>query len=270
MSDFTSAIDLAIDNSDHMILLASKTDFLQSTWVQSEWKMFESEFRSSNKKGNLILVLKKPFDIKQLPIALRSKQVIEYAKSGFPQILKYLISNQINPKFEKNKNSETPKKTINYNKSLTKGLYLLVTILLLGLVAKIIFKQNIKSKKEEPIPQSISNANQFKNIISTIGNLTNSEQKQVKLLITQFIELNKNSITVKDSISEILETWTPKPENQNFKRELILKLKPLPEKIQKPRPERRKKNKMEHSVSPKNTIKQDEIYYYKDPELKNE
>ncbi len=99
ISDFRTAIDDAIENSTHMVLIGSSIENISSTWVSSEWKMFENEYRSSNKKGNLLVVLEPGIKPKSLPISLRTKQIIYFDKKNLPILLKYLPKslNEPNP-----------------------------------------------------------------------------------------------------------------------------------------------------------------------------
>ena len=90
-SAYSESIDQAIDASAHMIVFASKIDYINSTWVKSEWRAFTNEIRSGRKKGNIITILK---DIRanSLPLVLRNYQSFPYVNYQ-ESILSYIVSN---------------------------------------------------------------------------------------------------------------------------------------------------------------------------------
>lgn len=90
-SEYSESIDQAIDASTHMIVFASKIDYINSTWVKSEWRAFTNEIRSGRKKGNIITILK-DIQANSLPLVLRNYQSISYTNYQ-ESILNYIITN---------------------------------------------------------------------------------------------------------------------------------------------------------------------------------
>jgi len=70
VAEYGKVIDLALDSAKHLILVASKKEFVGSSYVESEWRTFIEEKRSGRKKGNLLTILK-GIDVSSLPISLR-------------------------------------------------------------------------------------------------------------------------------------------------------------------------------------------------------
>lgn len=90
-SEYSESIDQAIDASPHMIVFASKIDYINSTWVKSEWRAFTNEIRSGRKKGNVITILK-DIQANSLPLVLRNYQSFSYANYQ-ESILSYIANN---------------------------------------------------------------------------------------------------------------------------------------------------------------------------------
>lgn len=72
-AEYSEAIDNAIDNARHMIVVGSTRENIESKWVKTEWRSFSDELRAERKSGNLITVLHgiSPSD---LPLTLRNVQ----------------------------------------------------------------------------------------------------------------------------------------------------------------------------------------------------
>ena len=90
-SEYSESIDQAIDASTHMIVFASKIDYINSTWVKSEWRAFTNEIRSGRKKGNIITILKE-IQANSLPLVLRNYQSFPYTNYQ-ESILNYIVNN---------------------------------------------------------------------------------------------------------------------------------------------------------------------------------
>lgn len=76
---YGKVIDAAIEASDHLILVASKIEYITSEYVENEWRLFLEEQRIGNKDGNIVTILK-GIDTKLLPISLRHIQSIPLTK----------------------------------------------------------------------------------------------------------------------------------------------------------------------------------------------
>lgn len=88
-AEYGAVIDEALEAVDHFILFASKIEYVTSSYVANEWRIFIEEKRSGRKKGNFLTILK-GVNVEQLPISLRHYQNFHY--SEFKTNLLYYIS----------------------------------------------------------------------------------------------------------------------------------------------------------------------------------
>lgn len=86
-SDFQQAIENAISDCHHMIVVASSSENINSLWVRAEWSAFLNEVNSGRKRGNLISLLTEPMTIGELPIFLRKYQSETLNAEGLSRIL---------------------------------------------------------------------------------------------------------------------------------------------------------------------------------------
>ena len=92
MSEYSDSIDKAIDSSSHMIVVASRVDYLSHGWVHYEWSSFANNLRCGYKSGNLITILTPDIALHDLPLGLRHRQ--SFSTRNFAEgILPYLKSN---------------------------------------------------------------------------------------------------------------------------------------------------------------------------------
>lgn len=87
-AEYGKVIDAALDSARHFILVTSRKEFVESSYVESEWRTFREEKRKGHKRGNLLTILK-GIDASLLPIGLRNYQSFPY--SDFSNITDYLI-----------------------------------------------------------------------------------------------------------------------------------------------------------------------------------
>ncbi len=80
-------IDEALDSADHMIVFASKAEYVTTPYVSYEWRTFAEELRSGRKGGNIVTVLK-GVSVPKLPIGLRNYQSFDYNDYG--DVVSYL------------------------------------------------------------------------------------------------------------------------------------------------------------------------------------
>lgn len=73
-AQYADAIDEVIDNSFHMIVVASSLSHIKSKWVKYEWSTFSNDLKSNYRNGNLITVLSSDIALKTLPASLRHQQ----------------------------------------------------------------------------------------------------------------------------------------------------------------------------------------------------
>lgn len=69
-SEYMDAIAEALDSAYHLIVVASKPEYVKSKWVKFEWSTFLGEQLSGRKQGQIITLLE-GMKIGQLPIQLR-------------------------------------------------------------------------------------------------------------------------------------------------------------------------------------------------------
>ncbi len=90
---FGEEIDEALDQSDNMIVFASKAEYVKTGYVKDEWRTFVEEQRAGRKRGNLVTILEK-VEVADLPIRLRPVQSFSLStyKNG---LLRYMGGNII-------------------------------------------------------------------------------------------------------------------------------------------------------------------------------
>ena len=74
---YGKVIDEALESAEHLVLLASKPEYVKSTYVKNEWRLFLEEQRCGRKTGNLLTICN-GFDFAKLPISLRHSQTFTY------------------------------------------------------------------------------------------------------------------------------------------------------------------------------------------------
>ncbi|MEI9944289.1 MAG: TIR domain-containing protein [Chitinophagaceae bacterium] len=124
-SNFSDAIDHALDKCRHMIVVGSSVENIMSSWVKSEWSFYIGEKRADRKHGNILSVITGNIEIKDLPPALRSYEVIAFDKKNLERIAAYVGKNYEDPKFK------APRK----NPLKSKWLLPLISVLVLMAVA---------------------------------------------------------------------------------------------------------------------------------------
>lgn len=85
-AEYGKIIDEALDTATHMIIIASNPEYIRSTYVESEWRIFMEEKRAGRKTGNIITIIN--FPISALPISLRVFQ--SFMVNGFVKITDFL------------------------------------------------------------------------------------------------------------------------------------------------------------------------------------
>lgn len=98
-SEYSAIIDHALENSNHMIVIASNPEYLTHGWVHYEWSTFSNELRCGYKTGNLITILTPGVQLSSLPVALRHRQSFT-TKSYADNILGYLKNSETTQKVE--------------------------------------------------------------------------------------------------------------------------------------------------------------------------
>jgi hypothetical protein len=73
-AEYALAIDAALDDTEHMIVILSSPEYAKSKWVQYEWSTFENDKKSGYREGNLLVIKHPEVEQKKLPPALRHKE----------------------------------------------------------------------------------------------------------------------------------------------------------------------------------------------------
>jgi O-acetyl-ADP-ribose deacetylase (regulator of RNase III) len=88
----------AIDRSTHMVVVTSDAAHIctdlnpDAKWVEEERTLYLADLLAGRKKGNLLTVVAEGCAASDLPLDLRSRQVIELCDEGLVRILGYLTS----------------------------------------------------------------------------------------------------------------------------------------------------------------------------------
>ena len=111
-ADYSRAIDDALVNTEHLIVVGSSVENISSPWVEAEWRFFLNRKRSGKINGNLLTVITEQDLIEKLPPSLQNYECIQFSKANFYRILTYATvhkepSNKLITSFElKNKEIE--------------------------------------------------------------------------------------------------------------------------------------------------------------------
>lgn len=81
-SEYGRAISDVLDNDEvtgrpnctHMIVVASKVNYLRSKWVSYEWSTFSEDKKSGYRDGNLLTIFERAVELSKLPSDLRHQQ----------------------------------------------------------------------------------------------------------------------------------------------------------------------------------------------------
>lgn len=85
-SEYGKIIDKALCSATHMIVISTKPEYICSSYVENEWRVFLEEKRSGRKKGNITTIVN--FPIEFLPIGLRHFQSFDI--NSYNSIVDYL------------------------------------------------------------------------------------------------------------------------------------------------------------------------------------
>jgi hypothetical protein len=93
-SEYAKVIDIALEESQSLIVLGTKPEYFDSGWVSYEWRSFMNEIHSQRKTNGRIFTLTQDIPISSLPYALRFVQNIPFSKNilreSFSNILLYI------------------------------------------------------------------------------------------------------------------------------------------------------------------------------------
>lgn len=91
-TDFQQAIEQALAECDHLVVVASSPEYADAPWVRMEWSIFINEINSRRKRGNLATLLAGGLTIDDLPIPLRRYQSEELTPAGLDRLLHFLLA----------------------------------------------------------------------------------------------------------------------------------------------------------------------------------
>lgn len=77
-AQYANAIDEALDESVHMVVVASSLSHIKSKWVKYEWGIFSNDIKSGYREGNLLTILSSDVELKTLPASLRHQQSFHF------------------------------------------------------------------------------------------------------------------------------------------------------------------------------------------------
>jgi hypothetical protein len=88
--EYHEQIDIAIERTRHMVVVSSRSENVLAKWVKYEWRLFLGEKLAGRKPGNLVTVIAGDMKIKDLPIALRNREVITLNSGEIEKLQKYI------------------------------------------------------------------------------------------------------------------------------------------------------------------------------------
>ena len=91
-ADYQETVEQAIDQCEHMVVVASSHENIVSPWVKEEWRIFLSDLRCGRKTGNIVTVLAGGMTIDDLPAGLRIRQSLRLDSHGLSELLHYVKS----------------------------------------------------------------------------------------------------------------------------------------------------------------------------------
>lgn len=162
-SEYTRAIDSALDNAQHLVVIADSAEKVCSQWVMYEWESFLNEKRSGRKRGNVIVLITENMSIEELPYALRQVEAIPLEEMD--KLCYFLTGVETDfSALQEATSSETPSVSIK-NSSGKKDfsrwrllLFILTLFLVIGLVSLLIV---FFSKQNNPVAPNPPNETQY-------------------------------------------------------------------------------------------------------------
>jgi hypothetical protein len=79
-TEFSTAIDRAIESSYSLIVIASDKECFNSPWFDQEWRTWVNERRSGRKSGNILVLTGDSLQVGDLPVALRFFETRRFAE----------------------------------------------------------------------------------------------------------------------------------------------------------------------------------------------
>lgn len=233
-AEYGKIIDEALDSATHMIIIASKPEYINSPYVQSEWRTFIEEKRTGRKTGNIVTITEK-LQISSLPIGLRQFESFDF--KHYSGICAYL------PIKDQKESINLGKQEITDSNSNTqrdfskhKGCLITITIAFLLCVVYLPFSyfsfggsQNDKTNgdgesyiaNKSALESTPSGLADHTSRVSSPERNTNSESSYIYSLTTNGVlgESEANYIIIfdcRDDYDIIIEAQTQNPKNNNL------------------------------------------------------
>ena len=90
-ADFYSAVNRALEEARHLIVICSSRKHVTSPWVEAEWSLFDGMKRAARKRGNIVPVLCEGMALGDLPLALSRYHAINIEAPNWEvDLLKFL------------------------------------------------------------------------------------------------------------------------------------------------------------------------------------
>ena len=89
-AEYMKAIDEALEQANHLIVVGTKPEYFLSGWVEAEWRVFINEKRSGRKSGNIVTIIPADVSLDNLPMSLRYYEVIPFSDAGLAKLLHFL------------------------------------------------------------------------------------------------------------------------------------------------------------------------------------
>jgi hypothetical protein len=107
-SEYTAAIDEALDTSQCLVVVSCKPEHINAKWIRYEWESFINDIRSGIKSGSEVFVLYDDMDITELPRALRLKQSFHASDANSFERIYNFIKNFLSDNNSNNGNVTSP------------------------------------------------------------------------------------------------------------------------------------------------------------------
>ena len=106
-AEYGEVIDEALDSSEHLIVVASNAEYVRSSYVKNEWRIFLEEKRSGRKSGNIITILTDGVKVSELPVSLRHFQSFPFDQHE--QVINYITKSDAHVEQPRKRQSAKPK-----------------------------------------------------------------------------------------------------------------------------------------------------------------
>jgi hypothetical protein len=90
ISDYTKAIDEALESSRTLIVIGTSVENLNSGWVRSEWQSFVNEITSGNKPDGRVFCYLEGVELQKLPLRLRYRQCIHHGEGSLSKLYEFV------------------------------------------------------------------------------------------------------------------------------------------------------------------------------------